>query len=353
MAENEEVLTVMPTVDYGTVATDGANVELEAQGTDLVLSADPKEMVAELNARYATIDPSKSPEEYKVAKNAARVYQKGRTALDNRRKELKADALEFGRQVDAEAKKILEPLKAGEDALKAKIKAVDDEAERVEQERVDGIQAKIDVFRQITTAAPDSNREELEQAQAHLDGIQLDGQFYAEFTEDAELAVFKAREAVEKAIKALDEREAFEAQQAELKRQQDELAEQQAEAARKQEELDKQAREQQEAADKAENDRKAAEQAEADRKAREKREAEEKAQAEQEARERAEREEAERKAIEAARTAMAADKDALIAWGEKIRSLDLPELATDEGRELAGMVRDSIERIIGKMQERL
>jgi len=57
-----------------------------------------------------------------------------RVAVEKTRKELKADALEYGRKVDAEAKRLTALLNPIESHLLAEEKAVDDEKERIKNE---------------------------------------------------------------------------------------------------------------------------------------------------------------------------------------------------------------------------
>lgn len=57
--------------------------------------------------------------------------------VENRRKELKADALEYGRKVDAAAKTLSEPLEALEALLAGRQKLITDEQARIEQQKQD------------------------------------------------------------------------------------------------------------------------------------------------------------------------------------------------------------------------
>ncbi len=61
--------------------------------------------------------------------------------VENRRKELKADALEYGRKVDAAAKTLSEPLEALEALLAGRQKVITDELARIEQQRADELYA--------------------------------------------------------------------------------------------------------------------------------------------------------------------------------------------------------------------
>jgi hypothetical protein len=74
-------------------------------------------------------------ENYKLAKTALSRVRSTRTAIEAKRKELKQPALDYGRAVDEEAKRltaIIEPVEAD---LRRKVDAIDKEKERIEAER--------------------------------------------------------------------------------------------------------------------------------------------------------------------------------------------------------------------------
>ena len=78
-----------------------------------------------------TADTPKGYEEVRVAIAALR---ETRTGIEKKRVELKADALDYGRRVDSEAKRLTALIVDIEDPLKAKKAAIDDEKERVKRE---------------------------------------------------------------------------------------------------------------------------------------------------------------------------------------------------------------------------
>lgn len=96
--------------------------------------------LAELKARYtgATYD-LRTVAGDKAARAARMELVSTRAALEKRRKELKAPALEFGRQVDAEAERIKGELLALEGPIDAQIKADEERraAEKAERERIE------------------------------------------------------------------------------------------------------------------------------------------------------------------------------------------------------------------------
>ena len=84
-----------------------------------------------------------------------------RVKIEERRKELKAPALEYGKAVDAEAKRITSELSEIEDGLSDKKKVIDDEKERVkleEQERLDAIR-QAEILRQKEEAEAKAKEE--------------------------------------------------------------------------------------------------------------------------------------------------------------------------------------------------
>lgn len=71
---------------------------------------------------------------YQQVHSARMVIKNHRVDVEKRRKELKADALEFGRKVDAEARRLTLLLEPIESHLEAEEKAIDDEKERIRNE---------------------------------------------------------------------------------------------------------------------------------------------------------------------------------------------------------------------------
>ena len=106
--------------------------------------------LAQLKKQYAKL-PANTPVEYKTIVAAIADIRTRRTTIEKMRKNLKSDALAYGKKIDNEAKRVTALLFEIEDPLKATKQAVDDEKERtrleairVEQDRVDKIKALID-----------------------------------------------------------------------------------------------------------------------------------------------------------------------------------------------------------------
>jgi hypothetical protein len=127
-------LNVTPTI---IVPTFDQLVSTELTKFDVVV---PK--VAELSAEFMPlkITSIEDKDGYNEVSKALRFIVSKRTAVEEKRKELKADSLAFGRAVDARAKEITLMLSPIEDHLKNEKQRIDDEIEnlkRIEQEAKD------------------------------------------------------------------------------------------------------------------------------------------------------------------------------------------------------------------------
>lgn len=117
-----------------------------------------KDEIARIRAEYtplAKLDAT-NPEHYDEIRVAIGKLRSARTAVEVRRKDLKAGALSYGRAVDGEAKELTTLLEAIEDPLQAMKDAVDGERERVkrEAEKADllALEAKIKADREAEEA---------------------------------------------------------------------------------------------------------------------------------------------------------------------------------------------------------
>lgn len=155
---------------------------------------------------------------YKTLSSAIAEVRTVRTEVEKKRVELKADALELGRRVDNEAKRITALLVAIENPLKEQKEKIDAEdarikaeKEAVERERIEAIQKRIN---HITTAPMRANMKsiaEIEKAIQGLKDFEIDESF-AEFVGQASKEKFLALHELEK---YLEVRKLFEAEEAE------------------------------------------------------------------------------------------------------------------------------------------
>ena len=245
-----------------------------------------------------------------------------RVQVEKTRVELKADALAYGRKVDAEAKRITSMLLEIEEPLKLEKEKVDDEKARIKREKEEAERRRIEEELRIKREA-----------------------------EEAEAARIKAeQEAAERA-----ERERIAAEQkAEADRLAKERAELEAERAKAEEErrkaqaiIDEQNRLMQAKLD----EEAAALKAEKEKLQREQFEREAKERAEREAREKLEREAAEKKAREEAeaeererQAALAPDREKLTAFAETIATLAPPVVKSSEAMHYLERACDHIQQ---------
>jgi len=258
-----------------------------------------------------------------------------RVAVEKRRKELKRDALEWGRKVDAEAKRIfglLEPieshLKAEEEKVIREKERIKAEKERKEKERVDGIRQKISAIQGIILKAHAMNSGQIAELIKSLDTQDEPGEEeFAEFTEEARQVraktladlggLYEAKVAQERAE---EERRKEEARLEKLRKEREAEEHRLAEERRKLEEE----RARIEAERRVEQERK-------EREEREKREAEERA-----------RKEAEEKArMEALRP----DKEKLLKFADRIQGIEVPTVMSDEAKEISAQAKVRLDRI--------
>jgi hypothetical protein len=94
--------------------------------------------ISEMREEYMalTVKGPDDKEGYKLCKQARINVKNKRIDVEKKRKELKADALAYGRMVDSKAKEITEKLKSVENYLQSQQNIVDDEIERQRQEKI-------------------------------------------------------------------------------------------------------------------------------------------------------------------------------------------------------------------------
>ena len=143
MSNNQQLMSILSNVGENkqlkanSVPTFDQLVSIELTKFDVVV---PK--VAELSAEFMPlkITSIEDKDGYNEVSKALRFIVSKRTAVEEKRKELKADSLAFGRAVDARAKEITLMLSPIEDHLKNEKQRIDDEIEnlkRLEQEAKD------------------------------------------------------------------------------------------------------------------------------------------------------------------------------------------------------------------------
>lgn len=113
------------------------------------------EAIAELREELSGLQAG-TKDGYEAIRGGIAKLRTFRTEIEKRRVELKADALEWGRKVDSEAKRLTGLLLAIEEPLKAKKQLVDDEKDRIKREKElaekAAIEAKIKAEREAEEA---------------------------------------------------------------------------------------------------------------------------------------------------------------------------------------------------------
>jgi len=265
--------------------------------------------IAQKQAMYAGLDASTKPG-YELVRGAIGECRGMRVAIEARRVELKADALEWGRRVDAAAKTLTSQIASIEDPLKAKKQAVDD-------------------ARAAEKAAKDKAEKDAREAELRAQ-IELELQ-----VKEAAIAAEEARQAaIREELEA--ERKVLEAAQLKVKAELDAAAA----AARKiRDDAEQQRREAEDAAERERVRLAAAEQAERRRLAAV-REAEEAAVREQE-----------RKAELARRLeACRPDREKLAAYASALRSVPVPGVTDEGAREALQVLVDNLESACWRLE---
>lgn len=185
--------------------------------------------VEELKELYLPLKIASIEDEdgYKEVATALRIMVGKRTAIEDKRKELKAFSLKVGKAIDDKAKEITEMIAPIEQHLKSEKERIDNEKKRIEQERLDAIKAVVDARSKELMAfgctfIPTENtyvwveREGISEEQLHAANLEImNDEDYNSFVE-----VLKGKNKQLVAIMEQREQEA-----AELKRKQEEEAE--------------------------------------------------------------------------------------------------------------------------------
>lgn len=240
-------------------------------------------------------------EGYNEVKTALAMVVRLRTQIEDRRKALKADSLEYGRKIDAEARRLTTLVADIEVPLREAKLAKDKEEERKIAEATAKIKADAEAKERAEREAEEARLkairdEEERKLQAERDRLAAERAELDRQRKEADDAARAERERMAKEQKKLDDAAAaIRAEQERLaKIEADRVAKEKAELAAKEAEQKRQ--------------REAEERAEFERQAKERAEAEAKAKAEREAKEKADREERDRLAAEAKAKAEADEK---------------------------------------------
>jgi len=281
-------------------------------------------------------------------------YRELRLKIDAKHKELKADALIYGRAVDAEKNRLKGLLEPGEQHLKDARQVYDDkiaakktEKDRIEQERIDTILSKIADIEKVPSTTVSMNSEMVASRCDFYVGIQITEEEYQEFTEKAKQVKLATLSALDDIYndKVIQEKESAErkAEIEKIEKLRAEQAEAQAKIDKEKAAFEAEKRAEQEKQDRTEFERKAQEQA----KAQAKRQAEQEVQMKEKERIEAERE-AKRQAD------LLPDKEKIIAFADMLVDLKLPVVKSQAAKLIMAEVNaqlDDLQSLIRSQAE--
>jgi hypothetical protein len=180
----------------------------EISGTTVLVRYSKTEAaLAELRTKYEGIafdlTTTKGDKEARAARKELVTL---RTSLEAKREELKAPALEFGKKIDSEAKRITAEIVALENAIDLQIKAdekrrADEKAERdrIEAERVSALRAKVTAIWALVDKCHGIHSERIAKGIAMVQAIDTSPTVFFELSGDAE----QTRHETVKAMQAL------------------------------------------------------------------------------------------------------------------------------------------------------
>lgn len=167
----------------------------------------PDRIVAGLKGRLAGLEAN-TPAGYEAVKAGISEVRTYRTGVEKSRKELKASALEYGRKVDAEAKRVTNLLLEIEEPLKERKAAVDEAIDREKLARQQEALAKIE--------AEERKAREVAEAAERAERARKRAQIEAEQKAEQERLAAEQRKQAEEASKLKAERDEIDAERRKL-----------------------------------------------------------------------------------------------------------------------------------------
>lgn len=179
--------------------------------------------ITELREQYSIIPRIETNAELKSLKKDITVIRTLRTSVETTRKELKKDALEYGRRVDTEANRIKaellsieKPMKDEQLRYEAKAKAEREEKARIERERVLKIHEQLSKYDGLIISCATHSSAQIERVLHSLN--EPDDFDYQEFAEQHTAVLAATMEKLGELLGASREREQKEAEAAERER---------------------------------------------------------------------------------------------------------------------------------------
>jgi hypothetical protein len=188
--------------------------------------------VAEMKEMYMglVITDLEDTEQYKVVHTAHMTVRGKRIEVDKKRKELKADALAWGKKVQSEANRIFALIEPIETHLKGEKDRVQDEKDRIEQERVSIVHENIAWIKAFVANPLSQDVDRIKQIIGQIEDIKIDPTEYFDFTIEANqakqeglIAASLALETRERMDEDTASRKAEDARLAEVKAEQDKV----------------------------------------------------------------------------------------------------------------------------------
>lgn len=283
-----------------------------------------------------TINGVRDREGYKAVYSARIMVKNHRVAVENTRKALKKDALEFGRKVDGEAKRIFALLEPIETHLKTEEDAYNAEKERIKAEeeaaRQAALRARMEKLAAVRSPLLPTEVQELDDDAFAVVLEQATADYEEVKSKEAEEAAERARLETEAEAARKAEEERIQAERAKLEQQrQEQLAAQaQIDEERRKVEVERARLEEEAAARRREAEAKAAAEREAE-------EAKEREALEAAARAKREAEEAKRRA------ALMPEAEKLHGFADQLESIELPDVSC--ASRLAAILTEAAERV--------
>lgn len=195
--------------------------------------------LADLAARYKDVPDATTKDGYDAIKIALKELTPLRTGVEKRRKELKADALAYGKKVDEEAKRITTSLLSIETPLKDAKNEVDEAKNRAEEERIARIKMRIESINAYPQTAVGQSSVVIAELITELERTVIDGfsEFYEAAAKAKSSALYSLNEMFDRTIAQEVEAAKIAEQKADIERQKAELEAQRIEVLRMQSDM--------------------------------------------------------------------------------------------------------------------
>jgi hypothetical protein len=148
-----------------------------------------------LESKYATVPDVRDKDGYELCRIGIGELRGLRVGVDKRRKELKADALDYCNRVESTAKQITarivaleEPMKTAKQIVDAEVEAEKEARRNAEINRINGIRASIEKIKRMAVMFPGDGADEVKAAYNSLLALEVTESVYMELTEEATTA---------------------------------------------------------------------------------------------------------------------------------------------------------------------